>query len=82
MSHANLGITEPGHGGFKVTLMQSGNILVQARSYGFMENVSISQPYSLLKLMVFCLSSGCWKERHLVRCSSNSSFSRAYAAGG
>jgi hypothetical protein len=68
MLHANLGITEPGHGGFKATVMRSGNILVQARSYGFMESVRISQPYSLLKLklMVFCLLSGCRKERHLV----------------
>jgi len=40
MLHANLGITEPEHGGLKVILMRSGNLLVQARSYGFMENVS------------------------------------------
>ena len=66
MLHVNLGISELEHGGLKETLMRSGNILVQARSYGFMENVSISQPYSLLKLMVFCLFSGCRKKHHLV----------------
>jgi hypothetical protein len=37
--HANLGITEPEHGGLKVTLIRSGNILVRVRSCGLMENV-------------------------------------------
>ena len=39
----NLGIVEPGHGGFKVTLMRNGSLLVEAHCYGFMENVRISR---------------------------------------
>jgi hypothetical protein len=41
----NLGIGEPEHGGFKVTLMWNGNPLVQALFYGLTENVSILHPY-------------------------------------
>ena len=37
----NLGIAEQERGGFKVTLIRNGNLLVQVRCYGFMENVSI-----------------------------------------
>ena len=62
----NLGIAELEHGGFKVTFMRNGNILVQVLSYGFMENVSISHPYFLLELMI-TLCSGRGKEFHLVR---------------
>jgi len=40
-SPVNLGIVEPGHGGFMVTLMRNGSLLTQIRSYGSMENVSI-----------------------------------------
>jgi hypothetical protein len=40
-SHANVGIVEPGHGGFEVTLTRNGSLLVQIQSYGYMENVSI-----------------------------------------
>ena len=39
-SRVNLGIVEP-HGGFKVTLIRNGSLLVQILSYGSMENVSI-----------------------------------------
>jgi hypothetical protein len=38
----NLGMAEPEHGGFKVTLMRNGKFLVQVPSYGLMENVCIS----------------------------------------
>jgi hypothetical protein len=38
----NLGTAEREHGGLKVTAMRSGSLLVQAHSYGFMENVRIS----------------------------------------
>ena len=37
----NLGMVEPGHGGFKVILMRNGSPLVQIQSYGSTENVSI-----------------------------------------
>jgi hypothetical protein len=41
ISLVNLGIADPERGGFKVTPMPSGNLLVEALSYGFMENVSV-----------------------------------------
>ena len=40
-SPVNLGIVEPEPGGLKVPLIRNGSLLVQVRSYGFMENVSI-----------------------------------------
>jgi hypothetical protein len=40
-SRVNLGIVEPGHGGFKVPLMRNGSLLVQIHSYGSTENVSV-----------------------------------------
>jgi hypothetical protein len=40
-SHVNLGIADPGHGGFKVTLTRNGSLLVQILSYGSTENVRI-----------------------------------------
>ena len=49
--------------------MQDGNILVQVRCYGLMENVSISDSFVFICLSDadgYCLSSGCGKERHLV----------------
>src|SRR5258708_7647679 len=48
----NLGIADPEHGGFKVTLTRNGSLLVQVPSYGLMENVSNSHPCVLLKLMI------------------------------
>jgi hypothetical protein len=41
----NLGIAELEYGGFKVTLMRDGKVLVQVPFYGSMENVCISHPY-------------------------------------
>ena len=41
-SRVNLGKVEPEHGGFKVTPIRNGSLLVQAHSYGFMESVRIS----------------------------------------
>jgi hypothetical protein len=40
-SRVNLGTAEQEHGGLKVKPMRNGNLLVQAHSYGFMENVCI-----------------------------------------
>src|ERR1700679_4145611 len=40
-SRVNLGIAEREHGGFMVTLMRNGSLLMQIHSYGSMENVSI-----------------------------------------
>jgi hypothetical protein len=40
-SRVNLGLVEPGHGGFKVPLMRNGSLLVQIHSYGSTENVSV-----------------------------------------
>ena len=57
----NLGIAKLEPGGFKVTLMQNGNLLVQALSYGSMENVSILQLYSFLKLMIIASPAGAGK---------------------
>ena len=60
----NLGIAEPGHGGFKVTPIRNGKLLVQVRFYGFMENVSTSYPYSFLgflKLMATTFIAGAGK---------------------
>jgi hypothetical protein len=57
----NLGIAKLEHGGFEVTLMQNGNLLVQALFYGSMENVSILYPYSFLKLMVIASPAGAGK---------------------
>jgi hypothetical protein len=37
----NLGIADPERGGSKVTPTRSGNLLVEALSYGFVANVSI-----------------------------------------
>src|SRR6267154_4529146 len=42
-SPVNVGIGEPELGGLKATLIRNGSLLVQVRSYGFMENVSISR---------------------------------------
>ena len=41
-SRVNLVMAEAEHGGLKVTPMRNGSLLVQAHSYGFMENVCIS----------------------------------------
>ena len=51
ISQMNLGIADPDRGGFKVTLMRNGNHLVQVRFYGLTENVSISHPYSIMRLI-------------------------------
>ena len=40
-SRVNLGTAEPEVGGWKVTPMQNGSLLVQAHYYGSTENVSI-----------------------------------------
>ena len=57
----NLGISAPEHGGFKVMIMRNGNLLVQVRFYGFMENVGILCPYSFLKLMITVSTAGAGK---------------------
>ena len=44
ISQMNLGIVDPEHGGFKVTLMPNGNHLVQVPCYGLTESVSILYP--------------------------------------
>jgi hypothetical protein len=61
MLFVNLNIAEPERGGLKVTVMRNGNRLVQVHSYGFMENVSVSYPYSHLKLMVIASEAGAGK---------------------
>jgi hypothetical protein len=62
----NPGMTEPEHGGLKVTLTQNGSHLVP--SYGFMENVGILHPLAFLRLMItVSVCSRRRKERHLVR---------------
>ena len=57
----NLGKAEPDHGGLKVKHTRNGNLPVQVRSYGFMENVSNSHSYVLLKLMVTVSAAGAGK---------------------
>ena len=42
-SPVNVGIVEPELGGLTATLIRNGSLLVQVRSYGSMENVSISR---------------------------------------
>ena len=44
-----------------MTLTQNGNFLVKARSYGLMENVSISSPYVYLKPMITSSAAGAGK---------------------
>ena len=56
-----LGKAKPECGWFKVTLTQNGNLLDQARSYGLMENVSISSSYVYLELMVAASAAGAGK---------------------
>ena len=46
----NPSMMEPENGGFKVKLMQNGNLLVQAPSYGFTGSVSIRSLIVSLKL--------------------------------
>jgi hypothetical protein len=41
--------------------MPNGNLLVQVPSYGLMENVSISYPYSFLELMISAIAAGAGK---------------------
>ena len=57
----NLGIPEPEHGGFKVTRMRNGNVLVQDPSYGLMENVRIPDPFFLRDLMITASTAGAGK---------------------
>jgi hypothetical protein len=57
----NLGTEDPEHGGFKVTLMRNGNLLVRVPSCGLMENVSYSHPCSLLQLRITASSAGAGK---------------------
>jgi hypothetical protein len=59
--HVNLDIAELEHGGLRVTPIRSGNILVQVRYYGSMENVSILYLYSFLKLMMTASAAGAGK---------------------
>ena len=57
----NLDTVEPERGGFKVTLMQNGNVLVQVPSYGLMGNVSISFLYSFMRLTMTASAAGAGK---------------------
>ena len=66
-SHVNLDIAELEHGGFRVTPMRSGNILVRVRYYGFMEDVSDFVPIFLPEADDDSLRSGRRKDCHLVR---------------
>jgi hypothetical protein len=60
-SLVNLDIAELEHGGFRVTRMRSGNLLVRVHYCGFMENVSISYLYPFLKLMITTSAAGAGK---------------------
>jgi hypothetical protein len=75
----NLGIAEPEHGGFKVTLMRSGNVLVRAPFYGLMENVSTSHPFFSQELIITASAAGAGKSVIWCENISISSYSRAYA---
>jgi hypothetical protein len=57
----NLGTEDLGRGGFKVTLMRNGNLLVQVLSCGLMENVSILHPCSLPELTITASAAGAGK---------------------
>ena len=57
----NLDIAGLEHGGFRVTPMRSGNLLVRVRYCGFMENVSTSYLYPFLKLMMTASAAGAGK---------------------
>ena len=61
--------------------MPNGNLLAQVPSYGLMGNVSISYPYSFLKLIISVITAGAGKS--VIWCDKypNSSYSRAYVAG-
>ena len=62
----NPGMTEPEHGGLKVTLTQNGSHLVP--SYGFMETVGILHTFTVLGLInTVSVCSRRRKDRHLVR---------------
>ena len=57
----NLGTVEPERGGFKVTLMRNGNLLVQVPSYGLMENVGILYLYSFMRMTITASVAGAGK---------------------
>ena len=59
----NLDIAGPERGGFKVTPMRNGKLLVQVCFYGFMENVGISYyPFpGYLKSMILAFEAGAGK---------------------
>jgi hypothetical protein len=57
----SLGTEDLEHGGFKVTLMRSGSLLVQVLFYGLMENVSKFHPCFLLELMITASAAGAGK---------------------
>ena len=54
-------LAEPPHGLFKVALLLNGNRPVQVRCYGFMENVSVSDPYASAGLMLLASVAGAGK---------------------
>jgi hypothetical protein len=41
--------------------MQNGNLLIQLRSYGLRENVSLSSSYAYLKLVIMAFIAGAGK---------------------
>lgn len=59
----NYTISGPQHGLFKATHLPNGNHPVQVPYYGFMENVSVSEPHAFDKAYASRLCGGCREER-------------------
>jgi hypothetical protein len=64
--HAILNTPEPEDGGFMAKLTQSGNILAQVHSCGYMGSVSVCTVIIFLQLTIFNLCSGGGEEHPLV----------------
>jgi len=60
-SHANLSTAELQDGGFTVKFTQSGNILAQVHSCGYMETVRASAIIISPQLMIFTFAAGAGK---------------------
>ena len=54
------------HGFFKGTPLRNGNYPVPGRFYGFMENVSVVEPFALVEADYFWFCSQCGKKCYLV----------------
>jgi len=59
--HAILNTLEPEDGGFMVKLSQSGNILAQVHSCGYMGSVSVSAVIIFPQLTIFTFAAGAGK---------------------